>query len=126
MCAATSPANGTDTGSYETALRHVLRQDPDVLMIGEIRDADTAKTALQASLTGHLVLSTFHATNASAAVSRLIDMINENPLLASSVKLIMAQRLVRRLCEACKAAKPASSAELLEIKTALDGGIKSL
>lgn len=115
------PVRSDNKQLFMDTLRAVLREDPNIIMIGEIRDADTAKTALQASLTGHLVLSTFHATNASAAVSRLIDMINENPLLASSVKLIMAQRLVRRLCEACKAANPATSAELLEIKTALDG-----
>jgi len=88
-------------------------------MIGEIRDADTAKTALQAALTGHLVLSTFHATNAAAAISRLMDMIGENPLLASSIKLIMAQRLVRKLCDNCKGFEPVTKAELLQIKTAL-------
>jgi type II secretory ATPase GspE/PulE/Tfp pilus assembly ATPase PilB-like protein len=115
------PVRSDNQQLFMDKLRAVLREDPNIIMIGEIRDADTAKTALQASLTGHLVLSTFHATNASAAVSRLIDMINENPLLASSVKLIMAQRLVRKLCDACKISKPATPAELLEIKTALEG-----
>jgi type II secretory ATPase GspE/PulE/Tfp pilus assembly ATPase PilB-like protein len=90
-------------------------------MIGEIRDADTAKTALQAALTGHLVLSTFHATNASAAITRLMDMIGQNPLLASSVKLIMAQRLVRELCNVCKEAYEPSKEELTVIKSALAG-----
>ena len=71
-------------------------------MIGEIRDLDTAKTALQASLTGHLVLSTFHASSASTAISRLLDMAEESALLASSIKLISAQRLLRRVCEHCK------------------------
>ncbi len=105
---------------FMSELRAVLREDPNIIMIGEIRDADTAKTALQAALTGHLVLSTFHAANASAAISRLMDMIGENPLLASSVKLIMAQRLVRRLCPVCKKTYTPSKEELLQIKTAFD------
>jgi type II secretory ATPase GspE/PulE/Tfp pilus assembly ATPase PilB-like protein len=96
----------------------VLREDPNIVMIGEIRDADTAKTALQASLTGHLVLSTFHAASASTAITRLMDMIGQNPLLASSIRLIMAQRLVRRLCEACKEGYKPTKEEILEIKTA--------
>jgi type IV pilus assembly protein PilB len=100
-------------------LRAVLREDPNIIMIGEIRDADTAKTALQASLTGHLVLSTFHATNASAAVSRLMDMIGENPLMASSIRLIMAQRLVRQLCPICKKAYEPTKADLAQIKLGL-------
>jgi general secretion pathway protein E len=70
-------------------------------MIGEIRDIDTAKTALQAALTGHLVLSTFHATNSAAAISRLMDMIGNNPLLPSALHLIQAQRLARRICPHC-------------------------
>lgn len=104
---------------FTEELRAVLREDPNVIMIGEIRDADTAKTALQASLTGHLVLSTFHASSASAAITRLMDMIGQNPLLASSIKLIMAQRLVRQLCPNCKNLYPASKEEILQIKTAL-------
>jgi type II secretory ATPase GspE/PulE/Tfp pilus assembly ATPase PilB-like protein len=80
----------------------VLRLDPDVVMVGEIRDLDTAKTALQASLTGHLVLSTFHASSAAAALTRLMDVIGENPLFVSAIRLIMAQRLVRRLDDATK------------------------
>jgi type II secretory ATPase GspE/PulE/Tfp pilus assembly ATPase PilB-like protein len=113
------PVRSEDSQLFMEKLRAVLREDPNIIMIGEIRDADTAKTALQAALTGHLVLSTFHANNASAAISRLMDMIGENPLLASSVKLIMAQRLVRRLCDVCKAFEPATKEELLQIKTAL-------
>lgn len=74
-----------------------MRLDPDVIMVGEIRDLDTAKTALQAALTGHLVLSTYHASSASAAITRLLDAIGENPLYASAIRLIQAQRLVRRL-----------------------------
>ncbi|HEX3082658.1 MAG TPA: GspE/PulE family protein, partial [Candidatus Saccharimonadia bacterium] len=113
------PVRGDDQQLFMEKLRAVLREDPNVIMIGEIRDADTAKTALQAALTGHLVLSSFHATNASAAVSRLMDMIGENPLLASSIKLIMAQRLVRRLCDNCKTFRPPTKDELLQIKATL-------
>jgi type II secretory ATPase GspE/PulE/Tfp pilus assembly ATPase PilB-like protein len=115
------PVRSDNQQLFMDKLRAVLREDPNIIMIGEIRDADTAKTALQAALTGHLVLSTFHATNAAAAISRLMDMINENPLLASSIKLIMAQRLVRRLCDDCKVFEDPTPAELLEIKTALAG-----
>ncbi len=93
----------TSQNSHETSfaekLRATLRLDPDVVMVGEVRDQDTAKTALQAALTGHLVLSTFHASSASAALTRLVDVIGENPLFASSIRLVMAQRLVRRLDE---------------------------
>lgn len=92
--------NQDDT--FADKLRAVLREDPDIIMIGEIRDSETARTALQASLTGHLVLSTFHASSGAAAVSRMLDMIDFNPLLASAFRLVMSQRLVRRLCEHCK------------------------
>jgi type II secretory ATPase GspE/PulE/Tfp pilus assembly ATPase PilB-like protein len=90
--------------SFADKLRAVLRLDPDIVMVGEIRDMDTAKTALQASLTGHLVLSTFHASSAAAALVRLLDLIQENPLFLSAIRLIMAQRLVRRLDDATKMA----------------------
>jgi type II secretory ATPase GspE/PulE/Tfp pilus assembly ATPase PilB-like protein len=115
------PVRSDNQQLFMEKLRAVLREDPNIIMIGEIRDADTAKTALQASLTGHLVLSTFHATNASAAISRLMDMIGQNPLLASSIKLIMAQRLVRQLCPVCKTTYAPSKEEILTIKTALHG-----
>lgn len=115
------PVRSDNQQLFMEKLRAVLREDPNVIMIGEVRDADTAKTALQASLTGHLVLTTFHATNAAAAISRLMDMIGQNPLLASSVKLIMAQRLVRQLCPVCKQTREATKEELLQIKTALKG-----
>ncbi len=94
--------NTRNNDSFDEKLRAVLRQDPDVIMLGEIRDADTAKTAMQASLTGHLVLSTFHADNSAAALTRLFDTIGSNPLLASAIKLVIAQRLVRRLDDATK------------------------
>jgi type II secretory ATPase GspE/PulE/Tfp pilus assembly ATPase PilB-like protein len=115
------PVRTDNEQMFMEKLRAVLREDPNIVMIGEIRDADTAKTALQAALTGHLVLSTFHATNASAAISRMMDMIGQNPLLASSIKLIMAQRLVRQLCDVCKTAYEPSKDELLKIRTVLKG-----
>lgn len=82
---------------FAEKLRAVLRLDPDIVMVGEIRDLDTAKTALQAALTGHLVLATFHASSAAAALTRLADVIGQNPLYVSAIRLVMAQRLVRRL-----------------------------
>ncbi len=97
------PVNGdVSDKSFAEKLRAVLRLDPDVVMIGEIRDQDTAKTALQAALTGHLVLSTFHAGSSAEALTRLLDFIGINPLFASAIHLIMAQRLVRRLDDATK------------------------
>jgi general secretion pathway protein E len=87
--------------TFPHALRSILRQDPDIIMIGEIRDLETARIAVQASLTGHLVLSTLHTNSAAATITRLIDMGVENYLLASTVKGIIAQRLVRRLCPKC-------------------------
>lgn len=90
------------TTSFADKLRAVLRLDPDVVMVGEIRDQDTARTSLQAALTGHLVLSTFHASSASAALTRMIDFVGINPLFASAIHLIMSQRLVRRLDDATK------------------------
>ncbi len=91
--------------SFASALRHILRQDPDVIMIGEIRDKETADIAIRASLTGHLVLSSLHTNDAAGALTRLVDMGIEPFLVASSVELIIAQRLIRRLCTFC--AKPA-------------------
>ena len=88
--------------SFSEKFRAVMRLDPDVIMVGEIRDTDTAKTALQAALTGHLVLSTYHASSAAAAMTRLLDAIGENPLYASAIRLVQAQRLVRRLDDKTK------------------------
>jgi type IV pilus assembly protein PilB len=93
------PVNTTGGDSFADKLRAVLRLDPDVVMVGEIRDVDAAKTAIQASITGHLVLSTFHATNAAAAFSRMIDLIGINPIFSTAIRLVVAQRLVRRLDE---------------------------
>ena len=88
--------------SFATLLRSILRQDPDVVMIGEIRDLETAQIAVQASLTGHLVLSTLHTNSAAATITRLRDMGLEDYLLTATVKGVLAQRLVRRLCPQCK------------------------
>ncbi len=97
------PVEGQLEGhDFAERLRAVLRLDPDVVMVGEIRDQDTAKTALQGALTGHLVLSTFHADNAAAALTRMLDMVGINALFANAMHLIMAQRLVRRLDDATK------------------------
>lgn len=95
-------SKGVEDISFAEKLRAVLRLDPDIVMVGEIRDMDTARTALQASLTGHLVLSTFHASSASAALTRLVDIIGANPLFGSAIRLVMAQRLVRRLDDSSK------------------------
>ncbi|HXF45644.1 MAG TPA: type II secretion system ATPase GspE [Burkholderiaceae bacterium] len=91
---------------FARALRAILRQDPDVVMIGEIRDLETAQIAVQASLTGHLVLATLHTNDAASAVTRLIDMGIEPFLLSSSLLGVLAQRLVRKLCPHCKAPEP--------------------
>ena len=88
--------------TFAKALRAILRQDPDVIMIGEIRDFETAQIAIQASLTGHLVLATLHTNDAPSAVTRLTDMGVEPFLLSSSLLGVLAQRLVRKLCPACK------------------------
>ena len=114
------PIHTTEGGSFAEGLRSVLRLDPDVVMIGEIRDADTAKTAIQASITGHLVLSSFHANSTSAAFSRMIDLIGINPIFSSSIRLVIAQRLVRKLSNS-KKARPATEAEAKYIKEVLAG-----
>jgi len=96
------PIDTTNGQSFADGLRAVLRLDPDVVMVGEIRDADTAKSAIQASITGHLVLSSFHANTTSAAFSRMIDLIGVNPIFSSAIRLVIAQRLVRRLDDETK------------------------
>ncbi|MCX7819763.1 MAG: GspE/PulE family protein [Kiritimatiellae bacterium] len=94
--------------TFAVGLRHILRQDPDVIMVGEIRDKETAEIAIRAALTGHLVFSTLHTNDAAGAVTRLLDMGIEPFLVASSVEGLVAQRLVRRLCTSCR--RPASVA----------------
>jgi type II secretion system protein E len=88
--------------TFAVSLRHILRQDPDVIMIGEIRDKETAEIAIQAALTGHLVFSTLHTNDAASGFTRLLDMGIEPFLVASSIEAMIAQRLVRRLCQKCK------------------------
>ena len=100
------PIDTTGGQEFADGLRSVLRLDPDVVMVGEIRDADTARTAIQASITGHLVLSSFHANSTAAAFSRMIDMIGQNPIFSSSIRLVVAQRLVRKLAENKEAYRP--------------------
>jgi general secretion pathway protein E/type IV pilus assembly protein PilB len=92
--------------TFERGLRAILRHDPDVVMIGEIRDLETARAAIQASLTGHLVLSTLHTNDAASAAMRLIDMGVEPYLVSSTMIGSMAQRLVRRICSKCKTVSP--------------------
>ena len=106
----TSSEGGNDD-SFAGKLRAVLRLDPDIVMIGEIRDMDTARTALQAALTGHLVLATFHASSASASLARLADIIGQNTLFISAIRLIMAQRLIRRLDDKSKQAYSPSESD---------------
>ncbi|MFH2131246.1 MAG: ATPase, T2SS/T4P/T4SS family [bacterium] len=101
--------------TFAKGLRAMLRQDPDVIMIGEMRDTETAQIAIQASLTGHLVLSTIHTNEAAATVIRLIDMGIEPYLVTSTVTAVLAQRLVRKICSHCKVSVPASREELLEL-----------
>jgi general secretion pathway protein E len=97
--------------SFATGLRHVLRQDPDIIMVGEIRDAETASMAIQSALTGHLVFSTLHTNDAAGAVARLLDLGVEPYLVASSLLGVLAQRLVRRVCPECRATYKASDAD---------------
>ncbi len=107
---------GGNDDSFADKLRAVLRLDPDIVMVGEIRDMDTAKTALQAALTGHLVLATFHAGSAGAALTRIADIIGQNPLFVSAIRLVMAQRLIRRLDDSLKQPYTPSEGELKKIR----------
>jgi general secretion pathway protein E len=107
--------------TFARALRSILRHDPDVIMIGEIRDLETAQIAVQASLTGHLVLATLHTNDAISATTRMIDMGVEPYLLSSSLLGSLAQRLVRKLCPACKRAYTPSDADLAEFGPGLRG-----
>jgi type IV pilus assembly protein PilB len=111
----------TDIGmTFANALRAMLRQAPNIIMIGEIRDAETANIAINASLTGHLVFSTLHTNDAPAAVARLADIGIKRFLIASAVRAILAQRLVRKLCPICKAPTELSEKELRALN--LDAG----
>ncbi|MDE3036454.1 MAG: Flp pilus assembly complex ATPase component TadA, partial [Nitrospirota bacterium] len=101
--------------TFASGLRSILRQDPDVIMIGEIRDLETAEIAIHASLTGHLVFSTLHTNDAAGSTTRLIDMGIEPFLVASSVVAIVAQRLVRNICTACRQPYQPSDEELAKL-----------
>lgn len=105
--------------TFLSGLRSVLRQDPDVIMVGEIRDEDTAKVAINAALTGHLVFSTLHTNNAAGAIPRLIDLKVNAKIIGSALSLSLAQRLVRKLCPYCKVAKEASERETQTITNIL-------
>jgi len=108
--------------TFARGLRAILRQDPDVIMVGEIRDSETAKIAVESAMTGHLVLSTLHTNTAVGAVSRLIDMGVERFLLAPMVRGLIAQRLVRRLCEDCRTAHVVTDAEAALLSGVLSAG----
>ncbi len=107
--------------TFANALRAVLRQDPDIVMVGEIRDGETAQLAVQASLTGHLVLSTLHTNSAAAAIPRLMDMGIEPYLLASTIRVVAAQRLPRRICKHCIEAYPITPEVLRNITETMQG-----
>jgi len=102
--------------TFAAGLRSILRQDPDIIMVGEIRDSETAGVAVQAALTGHLVLSTLHTNDASGAIMRLVDMGIEPFLVSSSISCVVAQRLVRKICQNCKESYNASDGLIRELK----------
>ncbi len=106
--------------TFASGLRHILRQDPDIIMVGEIRDGETASLATQAALTGHVVLSTLHTNDTIGVIPRLIDMGVEKYLLAPTLNLALAQRLLRKLCPACKKKTKANAAEEHMIKQAIE------
>ena len=106
--------------SFATALRSILRHDPDVIMVGEIRDQETAQVAVQAALTGHLVFSTLHTNDAPGAVTRLLDMGLEPFLVTSTVSGVLAQRLMRRLCPSCRAPYEATAEDLAALHLTAD------
>jgi type IV pilus assembly protein PilB len=107
--------------TFGRGLRTILRSDPDVLLVGEIRDEETARIAIQAAMTGHLVLTTLHTHNAASSIARLADMGVEPSLLATSINCIVAQRLARRLCVQCRTSYHAEEAELLDMGLELFG-----
>jgi len=106
--------------NFATGLRAILRQDPDVIMVGEIRDLETAETAAQASLTGHLVLSTLHTNSAVESIPRLVNMGVKTFILAPALDLIVAQRLIRKLCDSCAELKPITDSEKAHISEMLE------
>ena len=105
------PVNARTGLSFATGLRSILRQDPNIIMVGEIRDVETAGLAVNTALTGHLLLSTLHTNDAPTTLPRLLDMKVEPYLIASTVNLVISQRLVRRICEGCKRVHEITEAE---------------
>ena len=114
-----SQINHAKEYTFAKGLRSILRQDPDIVMVGEIRDLETAETAIQASLTGHLLISTIHTNDAAGAIPRFISMGVKPFLLAPSVNAIMGQRLARKLCESCEKPTPLAPEELAKVKEVL-------
>ncbi len=112
--------------TFATTLRSILRQDPDIIMIGEIRDDETARIAVRASITGHLVLSTIHTNNALNTIERLLDMDIERYLLGTALTGIISQRLAKRLCPKCRTPRPATEYEKIVFKEALGVDVTSL
>jgi type II secretory ATPase GspE/PulE/Tfp pilus assembly ATPase PilB-like protein len=106
--------------TFANGLRSILRQDPDVVLVGEIRDGETADIAMQAALTGHLVFSTLHTNNALGAIPRLIDLGVRGATIGPAINVVIAQRLVRRLCEKCKTPRPFSPDELKQLNGMLE------
>jgi type IV pilus assembly protein PilB len=117
--------DGADKTTFNKALRSILRHDPDVVMIGEIRDGETASIAVKASLTGHLVFSSLHTNSAAGAITRLHDMGLERYLIASTLRLSIAQRLVRRLCPRCRTEVALSQTEALALDRPQAAGMKA-
>jgi type II secretory ATPase GspE/PulE/Tfp pilus assembly ATPase PilB-like protein len=113
--------------TFAAGLRHIVRQDPDVIMVGEIRDLETAEIAIRAALTGHLVFSTLHTNDAPSAITRLIDMGVPSYLLSSSIIAVLAQRLVRVLCARCRQPTelPSEAFAALDCVKAPSGGLRA-
>ena len=104
------PVRPSRNFTFANGLRSILRQDPDIMMVGEIRDSETAEIAIRAALTGHQVFSTLHTNDSTGAVTRLLDMGVEAFLISSSLEGVLAQRLVRRICTQCRIESPVSAA----------------
>ncbi len=117
------PANPRANLTFANGLRGILRQDPNIIMVGEIRDNETAGIAVNAALTGHLLLSTLHTNDAAAALPRLLDMKVESYLIASTINIIIAQRLARKICPHCKIESPIGAAEAKSLAAMLGRGI---
>jgi type II secretory ATPase GspE/PulE/Tfp pilus assembly ATPase PilB-like protein len=112
--------------TFATGLRSMLRHDPDIIMVGEIRDEETADIAIHAALTGHLVLSTLHTNDAPGAIPRLLDMGAEGYLVASTVVMVIAQRLVRRICQSCVVKSKTKETELKVMKAQFGASIDKM